>query len=90
MPKPLRGACTLISVPFKIHATCIPVGGSLQVMVYRSTQIKDRHGIYKPVLNVVGDAEPVNHGVMEDDSMVMGKAEVLVYSVQYPARAVAA
>lgn len=90
MPTPLPGSCTLIDKPFRIFATCIPLPGSLQVLVYRSTQIKDRHGIYKPVLDVVGDAKPINRDVMNDDLMVMGKAEILVYSVDTPAQAVAA
>ncbi len=90
MPKPLRGACTLIDKPFRIFATCIPLPGELQVLVYRSTQIKDRHGVYKPVLDIVGDAEPINQEVVKDDLMVMGKAEILVYSVDTKSEAVAA
>ena len=90
MPKPLRGTCTLINKPFRIFATCISLPGELQVLVYRSTQIKDRHGVYKPVLDIVGDAEPINQEVVKDDLMVMGKAEILVYSVDTKSEAVAA
>lgn len=49
--------------------------------VYRSTAVRDTDTIYRPVIDIVGDAAPLIRDVVEDPDMVSGSAELLVYAV---------
>jgi hypothetical protein len=51
------------------------------VIVYRSALVEDTDDIYQPVLEIVGDAEPLTRTTVSDDGMMFGSAEMLIYKV---------
>lgn len=65
--------------PCFLYAVRRELSSRIEVHVYRSVKVKDRHRLYLPVLDVVGDTEPTVLEVMDDESMAFNKAESLLY-----------
>ncbi|AIY44747.1 hypothetical protein [Mycolicibacterium fortuitum] len=49
--------------------------------VYRSVTVRDTDEIYQPVIELVGEAEPLTRETVSDPGMMFGQAEVLTYEV---------
>lgn len=56
--------------------------------VYRSVMVRDTDEIYQPVIELVGNAEPLIRQTISDPDMMFGQAELLTYAIA--SRAVAA
>lgn len=49
--------------------------------VYRSPELRDTDDEYRPVREMIGDAELIHSEAVEDDSMFFDRAELSVYSM---------
>lgn len=49
--------------------------------VYRSVLVEDDDALYRPVRELIGDAEPLKSEVLPDESMMFGEAELSVYAI---------
>ncbi|WP_425298244.1 hypothetical protein [Nocardia abscessus] len=59
--------------------TSVGLYRALQIFVYRSPIVRDTDKIFKPVLELLGDAELIIRQTIPDPWMMRGKAEVSVY-----------
>lgn len=49
--------------------------------VYRSPELRDTDDEYRAVLELIGDAEPLEFSVIPDDRMMFGRGELSIYSM---------
>lgn len=51
------------------------------LLVTRSLMVKDTDPIYQPVVELVGDLEPISREVVTDPTMILCRAELLTYDI---------
>ncbi|OBY33102.1 hypothetical protein [Mycolicibacter kumamotonensis] len=51
------------------------------ISVYRSPELRDTDDEYRAMLNLIGDAEPLEFSVIPDDRMMFGRGELSVYAM---------
>lgn len=51
------------------------------LLVTRSLMVKDTDAIYQPIVNIVGDRQPVSREQVVDRTMILCRAEILTYEL---------